>query len=39
MAQTAHEILKKEYGRDLPIQIEVVKEAADKAVGTGCGIM
>lgn len=39
MARTAQDILRREYGKDIPMQIEALKESPDKAVGTGTGIM
>ena len=38
MAQTARETIQQQY-RQVPIQIEAVKEEEHKAMGTGSGIL
>jgi len=39
MAETAEKLIHKQYSQDIPVEIEVVKEPDNQAVGTATGIM
>jgi len=39
MAEVAEKLIRKQYSTDIPIEIEVVQEPANMAVGTATGIM
>jgi hypothetical protein len=39
MAEAAGKLIHKRYSKDIPIEIEVVQEPANMAIGTATGIM
>ena len=39
MAEAAEKLIHKQYSKDIPIEIQVVKEPDNMAIGTATGIM
>jgi len=39
MAEVAEKLIHKQYSKDIPVEIEVIKESVDMAIGTATGIM
>ncbi len=39
MAEVAEKLIHKQYSKDIPVEIEVVKEPENMAIGTATGIM
>ena len=39
MAEVAEKLIYKQYSKDIPLEIEVVKEPDNRAIGTASGIM
>jgi hypothetical protein len=39
MAEVAQKLIHKQYSKDIPIEIEVVQEPQNNAIGTATGIM
>jgi hypothetical protein len=39
MAEAAKKLIHKQYSKDIPVEIEVIKEPNNMAMGTATGIM
>ena len=39
MAETAEQLIRKHYSKEIPVEIEVTKEPDNVAMGTASGIM
>jgi len=39
MAEVAEKLIHKQYSKDIPVEIEVIKEPENMAIGTATGIM
>ena len=39
MAEVAEKLIHKQYSKDIPVEIEVVKEPDNMAIGSATGIM
>ena len=39
MAEAAEKLIHKQYSKEIPVEIEIVKEPDNMAIGTAAGIM